>query len=112
MLRVTRTQEDFGALGVFEIAQLEEQAFSEACESKQRAETDNTGLRVYSGTHVLLRVLQNVQIAALLCGRVCELGCGAGVLGLLATRLAPLQSVLLTDGSSQTLQLARMNLAL
>lgn len=97
-------------------------AFNDACSSKNDA--DCTGLRVYAGNHISIRLLaahplllhstpqpsasSSSSSPAL---RGIELGCGTGALGVL-TMLSPALagvSVLLTDGNPEAVRMAEHN---
>lgn len=105
---------DFGNLaGSIKLVQLSYGAFNERCKTHKGDEIeedgDRTGLRVYTGAQAMVRFLY--RFPWLIKGqRVVELGCGVGAVGLLASRLGP-TCVVLTDGSVETLELTRRNVA-
>ena len=72
-------------------------------------------LRVYTGSHVLIRFLTSAQ-GKLLTNNcdIIELGCGTGVVGIVGTVDAfaenNMRSLLLTDGNPQAIQLTRSNI--
>lgn len=101
---------DFGpSLGTEQIVQLAGEAFHNACLQVNSKNVDNTGLRIHAGAHVAIRFLLANSI---LIGnrRVCELGCGTGVFGLIGTRGGSIPSQLvLTDGNPDTVEIAKLN---
>ena len=106
---------DFGHLaGSISLVQLSYGAFNDRCKTQKGDEViqedgDCTGQRVYTGAQAMVRFLY--RFPWLVKGqRVVELGCGVGAVGLLASRLGP-RCVVLTDGSVQTLELTRRNVA-
>eukprot|EP00601_Ochromonadales_sp_CCMP2298_P012466 CAMPEP_0173269288 /NCGR_PEP_ID=MMETSP1142-20121109/30795_1 /TAXON_ID=483371 /ORGANISM="non described non described, Strain CCMP2298" /LENGTH=227 /DNA_ID=CAMNT_0014205617 /DNA_START=39 /DNA_END=719 /DNA_ORIENTATION=- len=98
--------ESLGSRGVYQISAAEHQR---QCLSANSAGGDSTGLRVYAGCHVAVRML--VPLGALMEGRsVVELGCGVGVLGLLSCLIATPKRLLLTDGEERAMHIIRRNI--
>ncbi|KAJ1411346.1 hypothetical protein B484DRAFT_455641 [Ochromonadaceae sp. CCMP2298] len=98
--------ESLGSRGVYQISAAEHQR---QCLSANSAAGDSTGLRVYAGCHVTVRML--VPLGALMEGRsVVELGCGVGVLGLLSCLIATPKRLLLTDGEERAMHIIRRNI--
>ena len=74
--------------------------------------SDSTGLRVYAGAHVLIRFLGSEHGRALLLDQdVVELGCGTGVVGCVCYETTGIRQMLLTDGSVEACEIARLNVS-
>lgn len=99
-------------VGFIDIAQLPYSAFQNECSSANtnNAHKDSTGLRLYSGAHVAIRLM--VFYSKLLEGRrIVELGCGVGALGLVGTsQCSSVESLVLTDGEGSTRDLVGANI--
>ena len=97
--------DDIGYLSLF---QLGYSNFNLACSAKM-GEIDCTGLRIYSGANVGIRLL--LHLKRLLCHKdVVELGCGVGVLGLVSSLKTNVRNLVLTDGEDLTLQVCKGNI--
>jgi predicted nicotinamide N-methyase len=101
---------DFGKkIGLKNICQLTGHAHQIACLQVNSKDIDNTGLRIHGGAHVAIRFLlkhpEFIQNK-----RVCELGCGTAVVGLLGTNGGIVSShLLLTDGNIEAVTIASLN---
>lgn len=95
--------------GDVDVVQLAADAFHNACLQVNSISTDNTGLRMHAGAHVAIRFL--LRYPHLIDNlRLCELGCGTGVFGLIGTRGGTVSShLLLTDGNADTVKIASKN---
>lgn len=83
--------------------------FNQNCSTASSKVSDSTGQRMYAGAHVAVRFL--VQHPFLLDGQsVVELGCGTGVVGLLAMLHCKISALLLTDGMPATLEITNKNI--
>lgn len=104
---------DFGpTVGIKSIVQFSGGAFHNACLQANSKVDDSTGLRIHSGAHVAIRFLLKYPLLVSN-QRICELGCGTGVYGLVGTRGGSLSSHLtLTDGNAETVNLALKNVQL
>ena len=103
---------DFGPLsGQKNIVQFSGEAFHRACLQVNSKTSDNTGLRIHPGAHVATRFL--LKHSDLIHDKkVCELGCGTGVYGLISTRGGNVSShISLTDGNPETVKIASQNVA-
>ena len=103
---------DFGPLsGQKNILQFSGEAFHRACLQVNSKTSDNTGLRIHPGAHVATRFL--LKHSDLIHDKkVCELGCGTGVYGLISTRGGNVSShISLTDGNPETVKIASQNVA-
>jgi predicted nicotinamide N-methyase len=97
-----------GALGTVELAQLSYGQFQHECSSTTNKINDNTGLRLYSGGHVAIRLL--LKYCKLVQNkRIVELGCGVGAFGLLGCSKVDFMKLLLTDGEAKTEHLVNLN---
>jgi hypothetical protein len=113
-------EEYFGSIiGNISFYQLPSIEFYSACSSSQTNKVecdllishDSTGLRIYSGAHVAIRLLQHYSYL-LLNHRTIELGCGVGTFGLIGSRSCRLKSLFLTDGECSALKMAKQNINL
>lgn len=101
---------DFGKkIGLKNICQLTGHAHQIACLQVNSKDIDNTGLRIHGGAHVAIRFLlkhpEFIQDK-----RVCELGCGTAVVGLLGTNGGIFSShLVLTDGNLEAVAIASQN---
>ena len=103
---------DFGPLsGQQNILQFSGEAFHRACLQVNSTTSDNTGLRIHPGAHVATRFL--LKHSDLIHDKkVCELGCGTGVYGLISTRGGNVSShISLTDGNLETVKISSQNVA-
>ena len=82
-------------------------AFNASCANNR--ENDSTGLRIYSGGHVAIRLLLKFSFMTER-KKVIELGCGTGALGLVGTMNVLPESLVLTDGEEKTVALALKNM--
>jgi SAM-dependent methyltransferase len=99
---------DLGPLGPTKLFQVPGSDFQIACLQRNSVNSDNTGYRVHAGAYVAIRFLE--KMSALLEGKhVLELGTGSGVVGVVASRLAALASIALTDGNAKALDIATLN---
>jgi predicted nicotinamide N-methyase len=101
---------DFGPLsGHKNILQFSGEAFHRACLQVNSKTSDNTGYRIHPGAHVATRfLLKHPDLIHDL--KVCELGCGTGVYGLISTCGGSITSHLsLTDGNPETVNIASQN---
>jgi predicted nicotinamide N-methyase len=96
--------------GSIDIVQSTGDTYCKACLQVNSKDKDNTGLRIHGGAHAAIRFLsENPQFIENL--RVCEVGCGTGVLGLVGSRGGSLPSLLvLTDGNIETMEVAKKNI--
>ncbi|CAK4084304.1 unnamed protein product [Aphanomyces euteiches] len=107
---VVKEAVELGAAGTFSFNQYSSVSFNQLCLSSNSEAGDATGLRVYSGAHVLTRFLSSTQGLPLLDGkRVVELGCGTGVVGCVVAVNANLSQLVLTDGDERSCALAQRN---
>lgn len=91
------------------VYQLSAQEFQLQCLSSNRDAGDSTGLRVYSGCHVAIRLL--ISLPELIDGKsIVELGSGVGVCGLLGCYYIHPKRLVLTDGESRALDTIRLNI--
>ena len=105
--------ENVGWLSIF---QLEYGNFNDVCAVKYYnrdgiSEVDNTGLRLYSGTHVGIRFVLSLP-HFVKDKSICELGCGIGAFGLLVNMRGKISKIVLTDAEESTLKLCKENIAL
>ena len=101
---------DFGPVsGIADIIQLSGEAFQSACLQANSKINDSTGLRIHGGAHVAIRFL--LKYPHLIDDmKVCEVGCGTGVYGLIGTRGGAISAHLaLTDGNSAAVAIALQN---
>ncbi|KAG5182187.1 hypothetical protein JKP88DRAFT_245645 [Tribonema minus] len=106
--RLQRIPVDFGQAWQIQLHTLKGAAFHYATRASISKDHDFTGLRVYSGTQALGLFL--LKYPAFVTDRqVIELGCGTGALGQLLAQRLRCRRLVLTDGESQALDLARMN---
>lgn len=101
---------DFGPLsGITDIIQLSGEAFQCACLQANSTIDDSTGLRMHGGAHVAVRfILGHPHLIKDM--KVCEVGCGTGVYGLIGTRGGTICAHLaLTDGNSAAVAIALQN---
>jgi predicted nicotinamide N-methyase len=101
---------DFGkGIGLKNICQLTGHAHQIACLQVNSKDTDNTGLRIHGGAHVAIRFLLKYP-EFIQNKRVCELGCGTAVVGLLGTNGGIIPShLVLTDGNIEAVTIASQN---
>eukprot|EP01031_Cornospumella_fuschlensis_P038244 gene38244-46473_t len=86
--------------------------FNQLCSSAstEPIDKDNTGQRLYAGAHVAIRFTLFAPIDNLLhSNNIVELGCGTGCFGLITALNSDVKSLLLTDGTDNTLSIAHMN---
>ncbi len=102
--------EFFGrSIGTIDIAQLTYGKFQQECAS-ENFNKDSTGLRLYSGAHVAIRLL--VYYSEMLAAKsVVELGCGVGALGLVGCSTSNFHRLVLTDGEITTKNLVDANIS-
>eukprot|EP00611_Tribonema_gayanum_P007383 TRINITY_DN1674_c1_g1_i1.p1 TRINITY_DN1674_c1_g1~~TRINITY_DN1674_c1_g1_i1.p1 ORF type:complete len:381 (-),score=74.39 TRINITY_DN1674_c1_g1_i1:333-1475(-) len=106
--RLQRIPVDFGQAWQIQLHTLKGAAFHYATRASISKDHDFTGLRVYSGTQALgLFLLKHPEFVT--DRRVIELGCGTGALGQLLVQRLRCKRLVLTDGESQALVLAKMN---
>jgi predicted nicotinamide N-methyase len=108
-MRCTETI-DFGPFsGITDIIQLSGEAFQCACLQANSMTDDSTGLRIHGGAHVAVRfLLRHPHLIDDM--KVCEVGCGTGVYGLIGTRGGTISAHLaLTDGNSAAVAIALQN---
>jgi predicted nicotinamide N-methyase len=108
-MRCTETI-DFGPFsGIKDIIQLSGDAFQCACLQANSKIDDSTGLRIHGGAHVAIRfLLRHPHLIDDM--KVCEVGCGTGVYGLIGTRGGAISAHLaLTDGNSAAVAIALQN---
>lgn len=101
---------DFGPnCGNVNVTQLPGDVFHKACLQVNSLHADNTGLRMHGGAHVAIRfLLLHPHLIDNL--RLCEVGCGTGVFGLIGTRGGQVSShLVLTDGNGETVEIASKN---
>jgi hypothetical protein len=105
-------ESDFGeVLGHRSLYQISAQDHHSECLTSNRTAGDSTGLRVYAGSHLIVRFL--VQYNELMNGKsIMELGCGIGGVGLLGTTFCSPELLVLTDGSSRTYGILQKNIDL
>ncbi|RYY87416.1 hypothetical protein EON63_04045 [archaeon] len=97
-------------LGFQTLYQVDWGKFNQICSSSSSETNDNTGQRLYAGAHVAIRFIVHLPIADLLDkAKVAELGCGTGCFGLMALSNSGADSLLLTDGTENTLSIAHFN---
>ncbi|KAH0474529.1 MAG: uncharacterized protein KVP18_004451 [Porospora cf. gigantea A] len=80
-------------------------SFTVRCSRAASTDFDKTGLVVWPASERLARLLLEDYGHLLADKRVLELGCGAGLVALVASRFA--SSVMATDGDGQVVQMAR-----
>jgi ribosomal protein L11 methylase PrmA len=98
-------------IGDIDLYQVEQRLFNGLCLQENSVDSDSTGLRAYSGAHVLCRFLVSQLGVSLTQGRnVVELGCGCGVVGSAAHYSTKFRSLLLTDGSDNACDIANLNI--
>jgi len=96
---------------IIELNQLSGSAFQDAClERNSNENEDNTGLRVHYGAHVACLFLRHLT-KLLHNKRICEIGCGVGLLGLFVLKHLNIHSIVLTDGNESACKLASMNIS-
>jgi hypothetical protein len=102
---------DFGKdIGLKNICQLTGRAHQIACLQVNSKDIDNTGLRIHGGAHVAIRFLLKYP-EFIHNKRVCELGCGTAVVGLLGTNGGIIPShLVLTDGNIEAVAIASKNI--
>jgi 2-polyprenyl-3-methyl-5-hydroxy-6-metoxy-1,4-benzoquinol methylase len=96
-------------VGKRRIYQYCERAFYQCCLQENSVSSDSTGLRIYAGAQVFIRLMERY------CDlferkKICELGCGIGAVGLCCSLICSPQSILLTDGSNDAVALAGKNI--
>jgi 2-polyprenyl-3-methyl-5-hydroxy-6-metoxy-1,4-benzoquinol methylase len=96
-------------VGKKKIYQYGQKAFYERCLQQNSAVSDSTGLRIYAGAQVFIRLMERYG-ELFNQKRVCELGCGIGAVGLCCCLLCSPRSILLTDGSPDAVALAEKNI--
>mmetsp|Transcript_21241 Transcript_21241/g.20558 ORF Transcript_21241/g.20558 Transcript_21241/m.20558 type:complete len:316 (-) Transcript_21241:12-959(-) len=101
---------DFGkGVGLKNICQFTGHAHQRACLQVNSKDIDNTGLRIHGGAHVAIRFLLKYP-EFIQSKRVCELGCGTAVVGLLGTNGGIVSShLVLTDGNIEAVTIASQN---
>ncbi|KAF0694422.1 Aste57867_14719 [Aphanomyces stellatus] len=108
---VAAEEVEFGDAGTYAFFQYRQAGYNQMCLSSNSETQDSTGLRVYSGAHVLTRFLGSVDGRALLDGqRVVEIGCGTGAVGCVAAVRTDVAHMTLTDGDARACALAQRNL--
>jgi predicted nicotinamide N-methyase len=98
-------------VGELPLFQTIESIFYEKCKQENSKTTDSTGLRIYGGSHVLIRFLRN-HLEILNEKRVCEIGCGIGAVGLSCALFASPSCLVLTDGNPEAIAITSQNAAL
>lgn len=101
---------DFGpSSGTTDIVQLSGEAFQSACLQANSMIDDSTGLRIHGGAHVAIRfLLMHPHLIEDM--KICEVGCGTGVYGLIGTRGGSISAHLaLTDGNAAAVTIALQN---
>ena len=101
---------DFGPhCGKVNVIQLAGDVFHKACLQTNSFNADNTGLRMHGGAHVAIRFLL-LHPHLIENFRLCEVGCGTGVFGLIGTRGGEVSShLVLTDGNGESVEIASKN---
>ena len=86
--------------------------YIENVEPQLRDETvgDNTGLRIYSGCHVAIRLLTKLSLYIDFTNKnAIELGCGIGAFGLVSLINNRFKRLTLTDGQNSSLNIVKQN---
>eukprot|EP00603_Paraphysomonas_imperforata_P001161 CAMPEP_0114431794 /NCGR_PEP_ID=MMETSP0103-20121206/10802_1 /TAXON_ID=37642 ORGANISM="Paraphysomonas imperforata, Strain PA2" /NCGR_SAMPLE_ID=MMETSP0103 /ASSEMBLY_ACC=CAM_ASM_000201 /LENGTH=291 /DNA_ID=CAMNT_0001601407 /DNA_START=119 /DNA_END=994 /DNA_ORIENTATION=- len=97
-------------IGVLPVLEMDEASYYNSCLQKNSTEHDSTGTRVYTACHVLCRFI--AQYTNLFNNkRVCEIGCGVGIAGIVACTSTELSHMVLTDGNEEVVGIARQNLS-
>lgn len=103
----------FGEVSTLQISKLE---FHQACLSKNDNSTedsfsvsDSTGKRLYAGAHVAIRMIGFI-LPIFENKNAIELGCGTGIMSLIAAKFIRMNKLVLTDGDEDTLFITRANI--
>ena len=96
-------------LGHLDVYQFNAITFHENTLSINSKTTDNTGSRFYSGSHLACRFI-TLYPELFEQKRVCEIGCGVGMVGVCTALCTKVKSIMLTDGNQESLDIAILNI--
>lgn len=100
---------DFGPkLGHLDVHQFTSQTFHKNTLQINSLTSDNTGSRIYAGSHLACRFISNYP-ELFEQKRVCEIGCGVGMVGICTALCTEAKSIMLTDGNKESLDIAALN---
>ena len=126
------TDIDFGEMvGILSLRQVTAEFFNHKCLSQNSLTSDSTGLRVYNGSHVLIRLMSKLQLHLTVSNinrprkivSILEIGCGCGALSAICSRFNLLELIygksnaadinnykyVITDGNIDALEIAKYN---
>lgn len=91
------------------IFQLNENDFYFKCLKNNSNLIDSTGLRLYAGGYVFIYFLEKYSYL-FINKRICELGCGIGIIGICCYLLCQPSYILLTDGNLEAIEITKLNI--